>query len=74
MAAATGLSIVGLLCDFVGALLLLWPVLRPAGRSGSRFDTRDYVRSWKTRAGAILLVLGFWLQGLGIYLLGGGQR
>jgi hypothetical protein len=73
MGAATGLSIVGLLCDLVGALLVVWPVLRPAGRSGSRFDTTDYVRSWKTRGGAILLVLGFWLQGFGTYL-GAGQR
>jgi hypothetical protein len=73
MGAATGLSIVGLLCDLFGALLLVWPVLRPVGRYGSRFDTTDYVQSWKTRAGAILLLLGFWLQAFGTYL-GGGQR
>jgi class 3 adenylate cyclase len=57
----------------LGALLLVWPVLRPAGRYGSRFDTTDYVESWKTRGGAILLLLGFWLQAFGTYL-GGGQR
>ncbi len=63
-------SIAGLVCDLLGALILVWPVLQP-GRRG--FDTMDYVQSWKTRGGAVLLLLGFVLQAVGAYL-SGGQR
>jgi hypothetical protein len=64
-------SIAGLACDFVGALMLVWPVVRPWGRR--HFDTSEYVRSWKTQLGAGLLLLGFVFQGYGTYLGGGGR-
>jgi hypothetical protein len=69
----TAWSIVGLMADFVGAMLLLWPMIRP-GRFSRRFDTAEYVQSPKTRGGALLLLFGFALQAIGVYLSGYGGR
>jgi hypothetical protein len=57
----------GLVCDFVGAAVLIWPaVWGPRGG----FETMEYLRSPQSRCAAALVLLGFIAQGIGAYLGG----